>query len=203
MAALDLIFATGNNHKSKEVSQILNQDWLDIKSLKDIDWVGDIAETGDTLSDNALIKARTVYNKVGGNVFSEDTGLEVFSLGMAPGVHTARYAGPSRDAQLNMSKLISELVDGKNRTARFRTVVALIWEGEEHLFEGLVNGRIAFEIKGSKGFGYDPVFMPYGYDKTFAEMDDTEKNAISHRFRAMMGLKKFLATQKEKRGNPS
>ena len=199
MAVLDLIFATGNNHKSKEVAQILKQDWLQIKSLKDVDWVGDIEETGDTLSQNALIKAQAVYDKLGGSVFSEDTGLEVMSLGMAPGVHTARYAGPSKDAQLNMQKLISELADGKARTARFRTVVALIWEGEEYLFEGLVNGTIAHTREGDKGFGYDPVFIPYGYDRTFAEMGDSEKNAISHRYRAMMGLKKFLIAQNEKK----
>lgn len=199
MATLDLIFATGNNHKSKEVSQILNQAWLQIKSLKDIGWERDIEETGDTLSENALIKARAVFAQQGGRVFSEDTGLEVMSLGMAPGVHTARYAGPSRDAQLNMGKLISELSGGKSRTARFRTVVALIWEGEEYLFEGLVNGSIAMETRGEQGFGYDPIFIPFGHDTTFAEMGDQEKNMISHRYRAMMGLKKFLAQKAKKR----
>lgn len=202
MEPIDLIFATGNDHKSKEVAQILDQSWLKIKSLKTVGWVGDIEETGSSLSENALIKARAVHSKLGTNVFSEDTGLEVMSLDMAPGVYTARYAGPEKDAQLNMAKLIEELSDGKSRTARFRTVVALIWEGEEHLFAGLVNGRIAMEMSGSQGFGYDPVFIPYGYDRTFAEMGDLEKNTISHRYRAMMGLKKFLS-HNEKRGQPS
>ncbi len=199
MKPIDLIFATGNDHKSKEVAQILDQDWLHIKSLKAVGWVGDIAETGTTLEENALIKARAVYNKLGGNVFSEDTGLEVISLGMAPGVYTARYAGPERDAQLNMSKVLSELSAGKARTARFRTIVALIWEGKELLFEGLVNGQIASGMMGNQGFGYDPIFIPYGYDKTFAQIGDQEKNAISHRYRAMMGLKKFLAPKRKKR----
>lgn len=198
MTPIDLIFATANDHKSREVAQILDQEWLDIKSLKDVGWVGDIAETGTTLQENALIKARAVHTKLGGHVFSEDTGLEVMSLGMAPGVYTARYAGPGKDAQLNMSKVLNGLSQGQSRTARFRTVVALIWEGRELLFEGLVNGQIATEMKGDEGFGYDPIFMPYGYDRTFAQMGDQEKNAISHRYRAMMGLKKFLTHNRKK-----
>ena len=188
-----LIFATHNAHKLVEVQQILSlSDKLVIENLDSIGFHDEIEETADTLSGNASIKSRTVYDSHGGNVFSEDTGLEVMALGMAPGVHTARYAGESRDANANMDKLLAALQDLPERTARFRTVISLIWVGEEHSFEGIVNGRIALEKAGTTGFGYDPIFIPYGYDKTFAELSSVVKNGISHRYRAMCSMQKFL-----------
>jgi len=189
---IELIFATGNAHKLTEVTDILDQDWLQIQSLKDMGFTEDIAETGDSLSANARIKSQTIYKSYNKNVFSEDTGLEVMALGMAPGIYTARYAGPDRDAGANMDRLLEALSSSTDRTARFRTVVSLIWEGTEYQFEGIVNGTIAREKKGSGGFGYDPIFIPYGYEQSFAELDKPIKNAISHRYRAMMGLKKWL-----------
>lgn len=193
---IDLIFATGNQNKVEEMSHILDQDKLDIKSLKDIGYTQDIAETGLTLKANAIIKAKTIHEYAGKNVFSEDTGLEVISLGMAPGVHTARYSG-ERSPTKNMEKLLNSLtsVDGDpvvKRMARFRTVICLIWEGKDYTFEGLVNGSIANTPSGEGGFGYDPVFIPYGFDESFAVLDPIIKNSLSHRFRAAMGMKKFL-----------
>lgn len=189
------IFATGNQHKLDEVSAMLAQHWLQLVSLKELGFTEDIAETGSTLSENALIKARLIAERYQGSpVFSEDTGLEVMALGMAPGVYTARYAGDAKDAQANMDKLLRE-VQGKDRTARFRTVVALCWKDKEYLFEGWVNGKIAHEKSGGGGFGYDPVFIPYGHEKSFAELPAEIKNSISHRYRAMMRMKKFLSKQ--------
>lgn len=189
-----LIFATHNAHKLEEIQQILSvSDKLTITNLAEIGFHDEIEETSLTLEGNASIKSRAVYDREGGNVFSEDTGLEVMALGMEPGVHTARYAGESRDADANMDKLLSALANSKERTARFRTVISLLWEGEEHLFEGIVNGRIALSKSGTTGFGYDPIFIPYGYDRTFAELSSDIKNGISHRYRAMCGMQKFLS----------
>ena len=187
-----LVFATGNAHKLEEVRSILNQSWLRLKSLKELDFHDDIKETGHTLAANATIKSQAIYKTVGGNIFSEDTGLEVIALGMQPGVITARYAGPQRSADDNMAKLLSELVGVSDRTARFRTVISLIWDGKEYLFEGIVNGQIALEKRGGQGFGYDPIFIPYGYEQSFAELDKAEKNSISHRYRAVSRMKSWL-----------
>ncbi len=192
MDKIDLIFATGNAHKVSEVSQMINHSWLVFKSLKDIGYTTEIIEDGDTLKANAAIKARTIYKETGANVFSEDTGLEVIALGMAPGVHTARYAGPERSADKNMDKLLSSLKGVGDRSARFRTYICLIWNGEEHFFEGIVNGQIGSSKSGAEGFGYDPVFVPYGYEQSFAALDPGIKNSISHRYRAMMGMKRFF-----------
>ncbi|NNF21187.1 MAG: RdgB/HAM1 family non-canonical purine NTP pyrophosphatase [Saprospiraceae bacterium] len=187
-----LIFATSNIHKLEEVRSILG--WSDdsLQSLKDISWNEEIEETGDTLEENALIKSRTIYSETGRNVFSDDSGLEVIALGMAPGVHTARYAGPHKNADDNMDKLLDVLKGEKNRRARFRAVVALIWEGKEYLFEGIVNGLIAYEKLGTGGFGYDPIFIPEGYDQTFAQLDDDIKNGMSHRYRSIDKMRGFL-----------
>jgi len=191
----EVIFATGNQHKLAEVASILAQDWMQIISLKDLDFQADIDETGSTLEENALIKARHIAKLYPGRpVFSEDTGLEVMALGGAPGVHTARYAGPERDPQANMEKLKSEL-RGLDRTARFRTVIAWISGKEERLFEGYVNGAIAEQQRGEGGFGYDAIFVPFGNSKTFGELPGYYKNGISHRFRALMRMKKFLESQ--------
>lgn len=196
LSKIDLIFATGNPHKVQEMSHILNQERLHIQSLADIGFTQDIPETGLTLQANAIIKAQTIHRQTGQNVFSEDTGLEVMSIGMLPGVDTAHYAG-DRSPDKNMTKLLQEIakVEGDpvtKRLARFRTVICLIWEGEQYTFEGLVNGRIATDQSGHEGFGYDPIFIPYGYDKTFAELDAHIKNGISHRYRAAMGMKRFF-----------
>jgi len=191
----EVIFATGNEHKLAEVASILAQDWMQIISLKDLDFQADIDETGSTLEENALIKARHIAKLYPVRpVFSEDTGLEVMALGGAPGVHTARYAGPERDPQANMEKLKSEL-RGLDRTARFRTVIAWISGKEERLFEGYVNGAIAEQQRGEGGFGYDAIFVPFGNSKTFGELPANYKNGISHRFRALMRMKKFLESQ--------
>jgi len=189
---MDLIFASHNTHKVREVEDILGKELVSIKGLDDIGFHDEIEETGGTLVENALIKARAVYIKTGQNVFSDDTGLEVYALDMAPGVHTARYAGETNDADANMQKLLNALMEKQDRKARFRTVVALIYEGQEYLFEGIVDGNISVNRAGVKGFGYDPVFIPQGYDKTFAELDAEIKNSISHRFRAMQALRTFL-----------
>lgn len=192
---MDLIFASHNTHKVREVEDILGKELVSIKGLDDIGFHDEIEETGGTLVENALIKARAVYIKTGQNVFSDDTGLEVYALDLAPGVHTARYAGESKDSDANMNKLLDALAGRQDRKARFRTVVALIYEGQEYLFEGIVDGNISVNRAGVKGFGYDPVFIPQGYDKTFAELDAEIKNSISHRFRAMQALRTFLHTK--------
>ena len=191
---MKLIFATHNEHKAQEVGSILGIDNLEVATLSQVGYHEEIVEDGLTLEENASIKSRTIYDKFGGNVFSEDTGLEVMALNMEPGVHTARYAGEQKSAADNMNKLLFALEGTHDRTARFRTVVSLIWEGEEYLFEGIVNGRIAGSKSGTDGFGYDPIFIPFGYDKTFAELPASVKNSISHRFRAMCQMQSFFKT---------
>ena len=188
-----LVFATNNAHKLEEIRAILG-DRLDILSLSDIDCHDDIPETADTLDGNARQKARYIHERYGLDVFADDTGLEVTALGGQPGVHTARYAYPDRnDTEANTAKLLSELQAQTDRTARFRTAICLILGGEEHLFEGIVTGTIATEKRGEKGFGYDPVFCPDGYEgQTFAQLGVDVKNTISHRARAVQKLAQFL-----------
>jgi XTP/dITP diphosphohydrolase len=190
---MTLVFASANEHKIKEISSILG-DKLSIASLKSVNILEEIPENETTLEGNALSKARYVHSRTGCNVFADDTGLEVDSLGGRPGVHSARFAGESKDPSANIEKLLSLLGPGMSRQARFRTVIALILDNREYLFEGRVEGRIINEKKGSDGFGYDPVFVPEGMDKTFAEMPLTEKNKISHRARAFEKLRVFLDT---------
>jgi XTP/dITP diphosphohydrolase len=179
----DLIFVSRNSHKLNEAREILHLPHT-LKSLDDINWHFDLPETSGTIRGNSIQKAQTFYKQTGINCFSDDTGLEVEALNGLPGVDTAHYSG-SRDAQSNMNKLLKELGTIENRKARFVTVITLIWEGEEYIFEGEVLGRIAYDISGNGGFGYDPVFIPQDYVKTFAELDSTLKNEISHRARAM------------------
>ena len=186
-----LVFATNNLHKLEEVRDILGGSFR-IASLKEIGCSDDIPETADTLEGNALQKARYVKEKFGYDCFADDTGLEVEALGGAPGVFSARYAGPGHDSEANMQKLLKELEGKTNRQAQFRTVVALILEGREYTFEGIVRGTILTERRGTAGFGYDPVFVPEGYAETFAEMGSEEKNRISHRARAVQKLADFL-----------
>jgi XTP/dITP diphosphohydrolase len=186
-----LIFATNNNHKLREVSPLL-QNVFDIKGLDAVGCTDDIPETADTLEGNALQKARYVAQKYGVNCFADDTGLEVEALDNRPGVYSARYAGPQRDANDNMELLLSELEGQSNRRARFRTVIALIIDGNEHLFEGVVEGEIMHTKTGKGGFGYDPIFKAQGFDVSFAERTLEQKNKVSHRARATRKLIEFL-----------
>ncbi len=186
-----LVFATHNANKAKEIAAILPDDY-EVLTLDDIDFLDDIPETADTLQGNALIKARTIFEKTGLNCFADDTGLEVYALGNAPGVHSARYAGEQRSDDENISKLLRELDNKSDRKARFRTVIALLLDGKEFLFEGIVEGEIRREAIGKNGFGYDPIFEPENAGKTFAEMSLDEKNKMSHRARAFKKLTEFL-----------
>lgn len=186
-----LVFATNNAHKLEEVQEVV-KDKFEILSLKDIGCHEDIAEPGETLEENALIKARYVKEKYGYDSFGDDTGLEVEALNGAPGVYSARYAGDGHDAKANMKKLLANLDGVANRKARFRSVIALILDGKEYLFEGKIEGEIISEEKGTAGFGYDPIFMPEGYVQTFAELGSNVKNDISHRALAVKALCRFL-----------
>lgn len=186
-----LVFATNNKHKQEEMSAILGGK-VELLSLADIDCHDDIPETADTLEGNALIKARYIYDKYGCSCFADDTGLEVDALGGEPGVYSARYAGENNDSEANMRKLLQNLTGKSERSAQFRTVIALIIEGEEFLFDGIVRGRISEERMGSAGFGYDPIFIPDGYEESFAQMAAEQKNAISHRSRAAAALNEYL-----------
>lgn len=190
-----LVFATNNVHKAREVSQILGPDF-EIRTLKDIGCLEEIEETEPTLEGNALLKARYVKEKFGYDCFSEDTGLEVAALHGAPGVHTARYAGESRDPEANIALLLHNLNGLNQRNARFRTVIALAYGEREILLEGICEGQIAHAKQGTGGFGYDPVFIPEGYGLTFAELGDDIKNRISHRARATEKFKDWLLSQK-------
>ena len=189
---MKLVFATNNAHKLEEIRAMLGSD-MEVLSLSDIDCHDDIPETADTLEGNALIKARWVKERYGFDCFADDTGLEVTALGGAPGVHTARYAYPDCHApEANTQKLLSELDGATDRSAQFRTAIALILDGEEHLFEGVVKGFISTEKRGTEGFSYDPVFMPEDLGRTFAELGTEVKNRISHRARAVAQLVGFL-----------
>ena len=187
-----IVFATNNKHKLDEIREILGERF-EIVSLKDIGCDVDIPETGNTLEDNALQKAEYIKQHYGMDCFADDTGLEVEALNGAPGVHSARYAeGTDHDSNANMDKLLKELGNNNNRKARFRTVIALLLNGETYQFEGIVNGHIAYEKNGTEGFGYDPIFVPEGYDHSFAELGMDIKNRISHRARAVKKLADFL-----------
>ncbi len=192
-----IVFATNNQHKLQEIREILSPEF-EIVSLKEIGCHEDIPETGNTLEENALQKARYVSERYHISCFADDTGLEVEALGGAPGVHSARYAeGTDHDSEANITKLLRELEGKENRQARFRTVIALIELGEDetenvHLFEGIVEGHISTERQGTEGFGYDPIFVPEGYEKSFAALGETIKNHISHRARAVKKLAEYL-----------
>ena len=200
---MKIVFATNNEHKLSEIRSILG-DTIDVLSLKDIGCDVDIPETGTTLEENALQKAQYVYDHYHISCFADDTGLEVDALNGAPGVYSARYAGgEGHDSEANMTKLLKELGENNNRHARFRTVIALIEKKDVcpcgctsikqvHQFEGIVEGEIIRERRGGEGFGYDPIFQPEGYDKTFAELGMDIKNHISHRARAVAKLCEFL-----------
>ena len=188
---LELLFSSGNPNKVKEISQILHHE-ARIKGLSELGFNEEIPETGSTLEENALIKARFLAQRLNCNCFADDTGLEVEALQGEPGVRSARYAGEGKNSSDNM-KLLLEKMNGKtSRRARFLTVIALVLEGKEYLFEGIITGEITEYPAGTGGFGYDPVFRPAGSSKTFAEMSSEEKNKISHRAIAVQKLKSFL-----------
>ena len=186
-----LVVATNNAHKLEEISAILGNE-MELLSLKDIHCNADIPETADTLEGNARQKAMYIHENYGMDCFADDTGLEVEALNGAPGVFSARYAGDGHDSEANMQKLLKELEGKENRKAQFRTAICLIMEGKEYLFEGIVKGNIIEEKRGGAGFGYDPIFVPEGYDQTFAELGNDVKNTISHRARAVEKLCAFL-----------
>ena len=186
-----LVFATHNAHKASEIRALLPTG-TQLLTLDDANILEDIPETGTTLVENALLKARYIYNTYKLNCFADDTGLEVDALNAEPGVYSARYAGKPSNSENNISLLLHNMLDKENRKAHFKTVIALIIEGREHLFEGMVEGQILYARKGSGGFGYDPIFLPDGYDISFAEMSLDAKNAISHRGRALKQMMQFL-----------
>ena len=187
-----LVFATNNAHKLEEIRAILGNS-IEILSLADIHCHADIPETADTLEGNARQKSRYVYEHYGLDCFADDTGLEVESLGGAPGVYSARYAnGQGHDSQANMNKLLKVMEEKNDRKAQFRTIISLIEKGEERQFEGIVKGQITREKRGESGFGYDPIFQPDGYETTFAELGSDIKNRISHRARAVAALCDYL-----------
>jgi XTP/dITP diphosphohydrolase len=188
---MTLVFASNNKHKIKEINSLLGNSFT-LLSLHDINIMEDIPEEEPQIEGNALVKARFVFNNCGLNVFADDTGLEITALNGLPGVHSARFAGENKNSSANIEKVLSLLGDTKNREARFRTVIALILDKKEYLFEGIVNGTIIREKKGTEGFGYDPIFVPEGKTRTFAEMELAEKNTVSHRARAFEKLKEFL-----------
>ena len=188
---MKLVFATNNRHKLDEVRAIVG-DRVEVLSLNDIECHDEIPETADTLQGNALIKARYIYDKYGLNCFADDTGLEVEALGGEPGVYSARYAGEECSSEANMQKLLHNLTGKSNRNAQFRTVIALIINGEEKLFNGIVKGSITEEKRGDSGFGYDPIFIPEGFSESFAQMSSEQKNSISHRYRATLELSNYL-----------
>jgi XTP/dITP diphosphohydrolase len=186
-----LVFATNNQHKLKEIRSIL-KDRFEILSLKDIGCFDELPETSATLAGNALQKANYVYRKFGMSCFADDTGLEIDAIGGRPGVYSARFAGLNSSYRENVEKVLNEMKGMDNRKAKFKTVIAYISDGEQKCFEGIIEGVITKEPKGNEGFGYDPVFLPEGSTRTFAEMSEEEKNKISHRGRALIKLISFL-----------
>jgi XTP/dITP diphosphohydrolase len=192
MTKIDLLFATSNKNKVLEIKKVLPKEF-NIKSLDDIGFCEEIPENENTIEGNAIFKANYMYKKYNLNVFADDTGLEVDSLNGKPGVHSARYAGISKNSTDNINKLLKKLKNKKNRKARFKTVIALILNSKIYTFEGVVEGIITKKSKGENGFGYDPVFIPRGYTKTFGELSLEEKNSISHRSLAMNKLIDFIS----------
>lgn len=188
---MKLVFATHNQNKAREIQSIVPKG-IEIVTLEGLNYFTEIPETGLTLEENAILKARFVYEKFHMNCFADDTGLEIEALNMEPGVYSARYAGESKDANANMDLVLEKLKNKENRSAQFRTVIALFWEAELHVFEGTVHGNILKTKHGTNGFGYDPIFVPENKVKSFAEMELVEKNTMSHRARALQRMIEFL-----------
>lgn len=191
---MEIVFASNNAHKLEEVRSKLPKEFT-VLSLKDVLGDVDIPETGDTLDENASIKSRYVFERTGKNCFSDDTGLEIAALNGEPGVYSARYAGEGCSFQDNMDKVLGKMEGAEDRSACFRTVISLILNGEEHFFEGRVDGEILTEEHGKEGFGYDPIFRPDGFEESFAEMTMEQKNEISHRGKAVQKLVDFLSNR--------
>ena len=189
---MELVFASRNNNKIIELQEILGGA-IKVRSLSEIGFDEEIVESSSTIAGNSMLKAKCIYEKFKYNSISDDTGLEVDSLNGEPGVYSARYAGVNANADENIKKLLNNLSEKKNRKACFKTVITVIIDGNVHQFEGVVNGTISLEIRGENGFGYDPVFIPSDYEKTFAEMKSSEKNKISHRFLALKKTVDFIS----------
>ena len=189
---MKIIFATHNQHKAQEVSAILKGSGIKITTLTEIGMHEDIIEDGTTMKENAWIKADFIYKRYGGNVLSDDSGLEVDALGGAPGLFSARYAGPQKNDDDNINKLLAEMTKIEDRTAQFRAVLALQLNDQQYTFEGIIRGTTAAHRIGTDGFGYDPIFIPEGYDTSFGVLDEEIKNSISHRARALSHLSTFL-----------
>lgn len=190
---MKLIFASHNAHKAHEIRSVL-PGWIDMNTLSELNYLDEIPEDQPTIEGNSQFKARFVHEKFNTNCFADDTGLEIEALEGRPGVHSARYAGNHKDSNDNMAKVLAELAAESNRSAQFKTVITLYWEGKEYQFEGIVKGQIAQKKTGLEGFGYDPIFIPEGEIRSFAEMSMSEKNAYSHRARAMAKLVAFFNT---------
>jgi XTP/dITP diphosphohydrolase len=188
---MKLIFATHNSNKAFEIQKLLPKDFQ-VLSLDDIDFQEEIPENEPTIEANSAFKAQFIFNKFNLNCFADDTGLEIEALNGKPGVHSARYAGEERNSDANMNRVLDELSGIENRNARFKTVITLIINGDQHIFEGIVNGQIISEKRGTNGFGYDPIFIPENETRTFAEMNLSEKNKYSHRARALEKMIAFL-----------
>lgn len=191
---MTLVFASDNKHKIKEINSLLGSSFT-LLGLHDVNITEEIPENEPTIAGNALAKARYAFNASGMDAFADDTGLEIIALGGLPGVHSARFAGPDKDSSANIEKVLTLLGDNENRQARFKTVIALILQNKEYLFEGTVEGQITRERRGNGGFGYDPIFLPEGKIITFGQMELEEKNSVSHRARAFNKLKEFLLRQ--------
>ncbi len=187
---MELVFATNNLHKLEEAQQIIGSQFY-LKSLSDIGCIDDIPETGTTFKENASQKSQYIFERYRLSCFADDSGLQVDALHGEPGVYSARYSG-TRDSEQNLSLVLEKLGNNNHRSARFITVISLILNGKEYFFEGIVEGHIAHQPLGKQGFGYDPIFIPKGYDTTFAELDVLEKNRMSHRAKAMQRLIEFL-----------
>ena len=190
---MKLVFATHNHNKAKEIQSLLKE-CFEILTLTEIDCHDEIPETAETLEENSLLKAQFVSENFKVNCFADDTGLEIEALNGRPGVYSARYAGEEKSAEANMNRVLSELENSTDRNAQFRTVITLILEGKTHIFEGIVKGEIIREKRGTDGFGYDPIFVPEGQNKTFAEMTMAEKNLKSHRAIAFQKMIDFLSS---------
>lgn len=191
---MKLVFATNNRNKIKEVQQMLPSS-IQLVSLEEIGCFEDIPETADTIEGNAILKAQYIHQKYKMDVFADDTGLEVSELNGEPGVLSARYAGDQKDDKQNIALLLKNMEGKPNREARFKTIFALIFQGEMHLFEGIANGKITHKVLGINGFGYDPIFQPDGFEQTFAELSPEQKNEISHRKKATQKLVNFLKSK--------
>lgn len=189
---MKIIFATNNKHKISEAMQVIGQMDMDVVTLEAVGIYDDIVEDGNTLSENASIKSRFVWDRLGVPVFSEDSGLEVDALNGAPGVHTARYAGDQKNAVDNMNLLLKNMEGVSDRSAQFRAVMSIIIDDKEHLVEGIVRGKIATKIAEGGGFGYDPIFIPEGYEETFAELPNEVKVSMSHRTKALKKLSAYI-----------